>query len=300
MATLYTVLAALQEQISAVTTGLISISPDIAGQPINVMVGIGFPSERTLQNNVRKVPPTAIVTIYDRGLARDTTRWLPQRAGYVSNPVGITATLSAPVIAHGSPAVLTLTGTPNVGDGVGLGGVAIKNEPIGVVATARQDDTAATLAASLAAAVNADPNMSAVLKATAAGDAVTLAVNASQTVPSRLVRLAANVGNGAIEVMEVGRRDRGLQIVVWTRTEDDQNVIGDVIEIAIARMQMDFGLTFPDGTMGRLLFGGDHLLPNATLADTYRRDFLVSVDYPITVPRQLYAVLATIIQQSQF
>jgi hypothetical protein len=294
MATLYSVLGALQAQVSLATTGLISTAIDTFGKPLDVMVGIGMPSERTLQNNVRKSPnPSAVISVWDRGLASDTTRWLPHRLGYLPIPATVQAELSASVLTQAAPVTVTMSGPVGVGDGVGLCTAIIRNEPWGAVVTGAAGDTPESMAARLAAQINADPAVSVAMTATAAGPVVTLAAK----IPGP-IRLACNVGNGASEVMEIGRRSRGLQIVLWTRTENDQNIIGDVIEIMIAKMEADFGLTFPDGSMGRLKFGGDHLLPNATLADTYRRDFLVSVDYPITVPRQLYTVLVAVIQQS--
>ena len=110
----------------------------------------------------------------------------------------------------------------------------------------------------------------------------------------------ANVGNGASRTREIGRRDRHLQVVLWTRTQDDRNTIGNAIDTQIAKLEADFGLTFPDGTLGRVLYAGDQQLDDATLADTYRRDFMVSVDYPITTIDALYAVLAPITRNTTF
>lgn len=296
MPTLYTVLATLQERVSALTTALTSTAADTLGDPINVLVGIGFPSERTLQNNVRKsTTPTALVTVFDRGLATDTTRWSAVRLGLTALPATVHGSLSSPTMAAGAPVLLGLSGTPTAGDAVALVVTASLGLSFAQVAIAAAGDTPGTMAAQLASLINTDPDLSSIVSAAATDGIVTLTplINGP-------IKLACNVGNGAVAMTEIARRNRGLQIAVWTRTEDDRNTVGDVLEVAIAEMEADFGLIFPDGTMGRVHYAGDHLLDDATLADTYRRDFLLMVDYPITTTDQLYAVLAPISRNTTF
>lgn len=296
MATLYTVLAAIQEQLSVATIALLSVSSDTMARPLNIEVGIGWPSERTLQNNVRKAAlPTALITVFDRGLASDSTRWLPHRVGFTATSAGIQAELSSMALTPAMPVLLAFSGAVTPGDAVALVASPVRGTPFAQVAIPAPTDTLPSLAIALAGLINADPDMSGFLTAVATNGMVTLA-----SLIESPVALQCNVGNGAVSLTEIGRRSRGLQIVVWTRTEDDRNTVGDVIETAIACMEADFGLTFPDGTMGRLKYAGDHLLNDATLSDTYRRDFLVSVDYPITVNDQLYAVLAPVSRFIQF
>ena len=183
--------------------------------------------------------------------------------------------------------------TPN--DAVAIVYSHVKGTSGAVVVIASATDAPNTVAANLAAALNNDATASTLVHATAANNVVTLRSQIST--PTTIV---ANVGNGATRTREIGRRDRHLQVILWTRTEDDRNSVGNAIDTQIAKLEANFGLTFPDGTLGRVLYAGDQQFDDATLADTYRRDFMVSVDYPITTIDALYAVLAPITRNTTF
>jgi hypothetical protein len=302
MATLYTALSAIQAAVSAATQGLISYSPDTNGLPLTVEVGLYWPSAKALQNNVRKANggggPTALVTVYDRGIAANSTRFAPYVVAEDLTPATMTAALSAPTLPPGGSATLTIFDPVSVGDAVALVVVPTPFGNCAVIPAAVAGDTAVTMAAKMAALVNANADLATykiatLLRATAAGPVVTLT-----SVCNQLLGLIANVGNGGSRTTEVGRRKRHFQIVVWTRTPDDRILVGDQIEGLIARMEADFGLAFADGTLGRLTFTGDVSHDEATLSDTMRRDFFVCVDYGVTVTDQTYAVLAEINQFS--
>lgn len=296
MPALYTVLSTLETAVIAATAGLTSSAPDSLGQPITVLTGIGWPSQRTLQNNVRKGrQPQVLVTIYDRGMARDTTRWhVIELARTVTNATMTAALSSSTLPAHGT-AMIQIGGPITPKDAVAVLFTQVRGTTNAVVVIGGNTDTPDTMAASLAAALNSDANASAMLSAVATNHVITLT-----SLVAGPITLAANVGNGASRVREIGRRERHLQVVVWTRTEDDRNTIGTAIEAEIATLEANFGLTFPDGTLGRLLYAGDQQFDDATLADTYRRDFMVSVEYPITTTDALYAVLAPIVRNTTF
>lgn len=312
MATLYTVLCALQAQVIAVTQGLTSNSPDTNGLPLTVLVGLYWPSAKALQDNVRPknaagaTGPTSMVTVYDRGLAADSTRWLPTIVGGdVTGPppdptMHMSVTKSENWVQQLATMTLTFAGPVQIGDAVGIVlSQSFGQNAAGVVPIAVLGDTPTTMAAKAAAMLTADPLISQWLTAVAVGPVVTL-TSRLNTSP---VSIAANVGfggsdgTGAVtQLREVGRRKRHFQIVVWSRTPDDRITVGDPIETLIANMSADFGLTFPDGTMGRLTFSGDIMHDEATLSDTMRRDFMVCVDYGINTIDTLYAVLAPIAQ----
>jgi len=302
MATLYTVLCALQAQVSAVTQGLVSTSIDTNGKPLTVQVGLYWPSAKTLQNNVRAADgpnglgPNALITVYDRGLAADSTRWSPQVVGQTLTPATMTVILSEAYVQQLSSMTLSFFDPVTVGDAVGVVLTPSLFNGVAVVAIAVAGDTAATMAAKTAALLNANPAIAAMLTATVSGTVVTLtSLMANAYVPVRV-----NVGNGGTQLTEIGRRKRHFQIVVWTRTPDDRITVGDPIEALIATLEANFGLTFPDGTLGRLTFSGDTQHDEATLSDTMRRDFMVCVDYGINVVDQTYAVLAPIVQNTTF
>jgi hypothetical protein len=302
MATLYTVLCALQAQVSAVTQGLVSNSVDTNGKPLTVQVGLYWPSAKTLQNNVRPLNgpsglgPTSLVTVYDRGLAADSTRWLPQVISQTLTPATMTVTLSERYVQQLSFMTLTFGGPVTIGDAVGIVLTPALFNAVAVVAIAVAGDTPTTMAAKAAALLNANPTIAAMATATVVGPVLTL----TSLQPNAYVPIQANVGNGGTRSIEVGRRKRHFQIVLWARSPDDRITVGDPIESLIAGLEYNFGLTFPDGTMGRLTFSGDTQHDEATLSDTLRRDFMVCVDYGINITDAVYAVLAPIVQNTTF
>lgn len=290
MATLYGMLAAMERSVVAATTGLTSSAPDTAGDPLNVEVGIGWPAEKTLQDNVRAAPnPSALVSIYDRGMGRDVTRWLSREVSRTVTPATVTAQASAPYIGPFATGQITIGGTVTSGDAIAVMLATRIGQASAQVVSPSTTDTPATIATAIAAAIQGDTILNKMVTATAAGAVVTLT-----SITTDLTTFAVNVGNGGTRTSEVGRRNRDVQIVIWTRTEDDRNTVGDAIEATIAQLEADFGLTFSDGSVGRVLYQGDRQFDDSTLADTYRRDFFASVDYPITVTDALYAVLAPI------
>lgn len=320
MATLYTVLCAIAAQVTATTRGLISTSIDTPGLPLTVEVGLYWPSAKSLQNNVRKgnapggIGPSSLITIYDRGIAADSTRWVPTVVGETLIPATMTVVASEGFVQQLASMTLTFAGPVTIGDSVGIVLSPTVFNPLAVVVTAVAGDTAATMAAKTAVALNANPAIAAMMTATVGssgaiglGSVGTFVIGGGDTtvtltslMANAYVPIQANVGNGGTRMTEVGRRKRHFQIVVWTRTPDDRITVGDPIEALIAQLESNFGVTFPDGTMGRLTFSGDVMHDEATLSDVMRRDFMVCVDYGINVSDTLYAVLAPIVQNTTF
>lgn len=316
MATLYVVLCAIQAQVSAVTQGLVSNSPDTFGQPLTVEIGLYWPSAKSLQNNVRPangaggLGPSALVTIMDRGLAADSTRWTATVVGgdLISNPpdptMHMSVTQSEAYVQQLAQMTVTFMGPVQVGDAVGI----VLSNVLGlssaaVVPIAIAGDTAASMAAKAAAMLTADPLISAWMTAAAVGPVLTLTSLLSGPQISIVTRVGfggSGPGGATNRLVEIGRRKRHLQIVVWTRTPDDRITVADPIEAMLAGLEANFGLTFPDGTMGRLLYTGDTLHDEATLSDTLRRDFMVSLDYGITTTDQTWAILAPIAVNTGF
>lgn len=302
MATLYTVLSAIQSQITAVTQGLISNSIDTNGKPLTVEVGLYWPSAKALQSNVRPangpsgLGPTTLVTVFDRGLAKDSTRWVPSITGQTLTPATMTATLSENYVQQLATTTVTFGAVPTVGDAVGLVLAPFLFNAQAIVAIAGATDTASTMATQAATLLMANPVIAGWVFASATGPVLSITSLSS----TQLVSIQANVGNGGSQSYEIARRFRHFQIVVWSRTADDRITVGDPIEVLIANLEANFGLTFPDGTLGRLTFSGDMLRDDATLSDTSRRDFMVCVDYGISTTNLTYAVLAPIVQNTAF
>lgn len=364
MPTLHVVQAALQEAVAAVMTNITAlyISPgkDPVTLPISVMTGIGWPSVQMLQKNVKGA--SAVVSIYDRKMSRNSTRWNPLILSDVVTPAALTSQLSQSTLNPGQSLNLILgtsnqSGLVNAGDAVSLivtnraaeptqvtgkislddgtgnigldgGGAILQDNPSGpyiwtpqtaVVATGVATDTPQTIAQQLAALINAKSDLSSWISVQVMGSQLTITNKSTSGVillddgsgaialddgtgnigldgPLYDLKLQTFVGNGGTRTTEIGRRDRLFQIVIWTPTEEIRQAIGDPIELLIAQMQNDFGITFPDGTMGRVMYQDDYDCEDDTFQDAYRRDFLFSVEYGITTQDALYSVLAPIAQ----
>ena len=292
MASLHSVEAAILAQINAATAGLFYNNIEI-----QVLAAIGWPPEKLLQNNVRGT--TSVISVYDRKLSKNSTRWKPIVLSSTVIPSTLTNALLHSTVAPSGTTTITLGGSVTAGDAVS---VVLTNNSLGftpegleqnqaaqvVIGTASSTPT--TIAAALASVITADPVMSLWVTASATGSVLTLTSKLSR---GTLV-VQSNVGNGGTNTREIGRRERAFQVIVWSPTSDIRSLLVNAIETVIQQLELNFGLTFSDGTGGRLYYQNDFDLEDATLADTYRHDFLFCVDYPITEQDALFSVLAPI------
>ncbi len=296
MASLHQVAAAIQQ---AITDALVGVTPA-------ARVGIGWPPLNELQDVVRG--GQAAIAVYDQKIGRNTTRWLPFSYDPTIVVPTLTTTLSSGMIAVGGGAMIILGGTITPGDAVSavftnVGIVVFDNDGNAVprqvgaeVVIVVAGDTLAIVAAKLAAAVNADPLLSLWVSAVSGGPMVTLTALAGI---GPLI-IASRTGNGGTQLREIGRRERHFQIACWTATEIDRQAISNPIDVMLAQAELDFGFLLPDNSYGRLLYLNDYDIEDGTLVDAYRRDFLCTVDYPVTVVDQLFAILAPeLIQQAE-
>ncbi len=276
-----------------------AVRAQVAGLSFNsksivVQTGIGWPNVQTLQNNVRIGPTySTVISIYDRKMAKPSTRWAPKVLNESEIPVTLVSTLSDTTANPTDMLTITLSGTLTVGNAVSL--VANNRAvPIQVGAVAVITENMATLddvASALADAINADELISPMVSATSSG-AVVMITNLAST---PLV-YSSNVGGTASRTEEVGRVLRQYQIVVWSPTAEVREIVCEPLESWLMGLDADFGMTFSDGTFGRVQYAGDYDIEDATLFDTYRRDFLMSIDYGITRQDVLYSVLAPVVQ----
>ena len=297
MATAQTVATAIQGIINPVVTDLI-----VDNNPVNVVTGIGWPPEKALQNNVKGV--NSIISIYDRKMARNTTRWKPLVLSSANTATALTSTVSHGNVPAGNTATITLGGSVVAGDAVSAvlvnGALLSGSVPNSVIFTnsaaqviiATSGATLASMAFALAAAINTDPLLSLWVHAVATGPVVTL----TSLLALGTLNLQSNVGSGGTNLREIGRRERHYQVVIWSPTSDIRAAITSAVETVLQQTELVNWVQFPDDTSGRLFNQNDYDLEDATLMDTYRHDFLFSVDYPITENDQLYSVLAPIVQ----
>jgi hypothetical protein len=256
--------------------------------------GIAWPALPTLQEVARG--GAAPITVYDRRIGKNVTRWSPQPISTVVTEATLTTEISSEVIPHGGSVVITLGGTITVGDAVSavltsfMSAPPSPNTQAAQVVSGTASDTPSTMASKLAAAINGDPVLSTWVTAVASGPAVTL----TSIVAAGQLGLQSYTGNGGVQTTEIARRLRQFQIVAWTQTEVLRQAVTDPIDVMLAQDDTNFGIVLLDGTPIRVMYEGDYDLEDDTLEDVYRRDFIVSVDYPVTSTDQLYAVLAPV------
>lgn len=294
MATLHQLEKGILDQVTAVTRGVVA-----GNRLLDVQAAIGWPSENKLMDIARRPGGVAAIAVYDRKISKDSTRWMPYTLGTDAPTPGLTRTLSNDIINPSASVELTVGGVPIANDAIAVVleffGADIPQTDAQVVIL-NGSETLPAIASSIAAAINGDDVLSTWVSAVAAGPVVTI----TNTLGAGHLGVAANIGNQAIETREIGRRNRQIQIVIWARTEEERNAVGDRIDQLVAVLSSQFGIQLPDGTWARLLYVNDHSSDDATLNDVLRRDFFVSADYAITSRDVLYAVLAPIPQFAVF
>lgn len=305
MATVHQLLTAMQQQISAVTAGMMTFE-----SPLSVQVGLLWPPVHTLEYVSKMKPPTALVSVYDRKKGHDATRWIPALIAQTVVTPGLTSTPSDQYIPPGSAVQITLGGAVVPGDAVSLvvtsrGSTASLDPSDGtttyvpsraVVYSVSSRDSPTSAAAKLAAAAAADP-LSDWVQVSQLGAVLTVANLQSQT-----VRVQSFTGNGGTNTTEIGRRRRDLQITVWAPSPEIRDQVGAPVETLIAEMevmrgsfgQFTSGLVLADGSFARVYAQNDYLVDDPVLAGIFRWDFVICADYPVTAQDSLYAVLAPI------
>jgi len=262
-----------------------ALSP--SGNPLtSYEAAIGYPSIGRLQNIAKT--GQAAVSIYDRKISKNTTRWNPYIISQTVMPAALTTALSLNRLPPGQTATITLGGSVNVGDAVSALAGFVGGTTNGVVAIGVQNDTLATMAQKLANLINTA--MAGVLTAIFSGPVVTIT-----NVSGIGMAIASYAGNGGSQVREIGRRDQQVQVILWAQTLEQRNVMTAALESAIALSEINFGPTLDDGTVARLSYISDYDLEDDSQEDVYRHDFMISLDYPITTTDVLYAVLAPVL-----
>jgi hypothetical protein len=283
MASQFDVLTSIQ---ALVNTALNGLSPSIPYKS-----GIGYPPVGVLQGIAKGTPAgqPAIVSIYDRKISKNATRWNPYVVSQIVVPATLTTAIAPDHIAPGHTAQITLGGTMTDGDAVSALAIMLGANTGAVVVSGLHTDTPTTMATKLAAAINGDSSMAGMLTATASGPVVTIT-----NVATVALAVGSYAGNGGSQVREIGRRDQQVQIIIWTQTVEQRNAMTAALADAVAESELNFGPSLPDGTVARLSYVSDYDLEDDTLEDVYRHDTMVGMDYPVTVTDALFAVLAPV------
>jgi hypothetical protein len=282
---------ASQFQILGSVLTLVKAALDGLSPAVSYKAAIGYPPVNALQGIAKGTPAgqPALVSIYDRKISRNSTRWSPYVFAQEVVPATLTTAIAPERIAPGATAQITLGGTLTAGDSVSALAIAVGAGTGAVVVTGTEDDTPTTMATALAAAINSNPSLSGLLTATASGPVVTV-TNVAQVA----LAVGSYAGNGGSQQREIGRRDQQVQVILWAQTVEQRNAMVEALAEAIAESELNFGPSLPDGSTARLSYVSDYDLEDDTLEDVYRHDFMVGLDYPVTVTDALFAVLAPV------
>lgn len=238
-------------------------------------LGMDWPNLNTLQAVATgQLPPT--ISIFDRGGIKNTVRnvfltpVLPEDLG----TTGAVLTINSTDLPVAGTVVLTadLTKLPLIYDALffvtGIPGRQKIAEAINTGSTldALLDD--------LVAAINGLPQVSAVRSGT---DTITVT-----NTGAAFLQVKAGVINVGGFTQEIYRQKRELQITLWTQTPHDRERYGTVLENLFANLEVNFGLILADNqSWARLLIEDDMVWKDSQLQDLYRRDFIISLDYPV-------------------
>ncbi len=255
MATEAMVLAALEQAVVAAVYPAGFPGTSVTGTPIPVYPG--WPVEGALRQALAARETN--VSIYTMpSMFRRTTRWQPLPA--------VVAAPDCTLLAANAPGTVTWSGTCAIGQVAGIQADAT-GYSFGVGAA----DTPATVAAALAALIPG---------ATASG--------ATVSVPGAYA-LFGNAVMGATTATITRQQERGFQVSIWAPNPADRDTVADAVDNALSLV--DF-LQFPDGSAGRLLKHGDSSSDSSENEELFRRDLVVTCDFPtvqtVNAPRVLF------------
>ena len=255
-----------------------------AGLPVKVVRG--WPVDAVLTPELKAGIGT--VSVFSRaGLGRSTTRWASTILSRTPAPSTIIISPSRVSLPTMSSAAVTFSKMAASGDAAAL--LVQNNRSLTAVSAALPvGGSSSAMASAVASAIQASLVASSWLSAASAGPVL----NLTSKVSAATLMISGSTGSGGSQLREIGRRSRELQVTVWAPTPAARDAMGPIVEEALSAAEADFGLKLPDGSFGRLLTAGDFDIDQGALSGTYRREFLLAVDYPVTTCDALFSALA--------
>lgn len=221
----------------------------LANCPIRVYAG--WPISQTLDEDLHN--GICHVSVFPRAAERNTTRYPANWVQQMAAAPTLTLTVNGRVVTVGG----TVSTPQNV--------MLLVNRQY-VVYAVQTNDTLTTIAAALAAQVPG---------ATSSGAAITL--------PTTALLTAARVGATATVSQELRRQEKQFQLTTWAKTPELRDLIARSVDLALAQIVF---LSLPDGYSGRLQYVSTFVDDKTQKSDLYRRDLVVSVEYPTTLTAQ--------------
>jgi len=232
------------------------------------------PSERLAMLGNGK-QPAPCVALFDLKFSRNATRW-PAIQGQTVVDSEVTAELSNELLPEGTSQTITVTHAAIVGDCIT---VMFQNQTRALSASATFSATATVdqAASALADAVNNSPDLVSWVNAVAVGPVVTI-----NNIGAYSLSLGVETGNSGQVVTELARIIRPCQIVLWTKTIAERDLISPIIYAKLARMQNRFGFKQNDNTVTRLTLNSDLAGRDDKNPNVYRWIWIVDLEIGIT------------------
>lgn len=238
-------------------------------------IAIDWPPLKALQSVATGQLPT-IISIFDRGGSKNNT------TAIVLNPVfapqlitpGAVLTPSALSLPPGESITLTGSGSPIQGDGfcLTLASGVVQQFQLFAEYTAVPSDTLTTALTAFTTQINLFTD----IVATLSMGVITVTNNTTNTFV-----VWSEVVNQTNVTQEGYRWLRDIQITVWSRTPADRSKYGNILEQLFTQLEVNFGFETSDQSWCRLLVKDDILHKDTQLQDIYRRDWMLSIDYPV-------------------
>ena len=259
-----------------------AIQTAMSNASLSPNIGIDWPSLNTLQGVATNGVP--VISIFDRGGTRNSTTalFLSPAMPLDYGTTGAVLTFSGTVLNVLEPLTLNGSGTPLTNDCLYLVLYPVGQNVI-LEYICQPMDTLTTALGNFVDAINtAAIGLTAVL----VGDVIT--VTADSGFGTQQFR--AGVVNVGGYVQEIYRQNREMQITLWTKTPQDRATYGAVLEVLFATLEVNYGLTLADNDRARVMIVSDNVRKDSQLQDLFRRDFIISLDYPVTISVQAWIV----------
>ena len=284
MSSWHDVFAGLQAQVQSALSGLVPGEQIVIGYPPTVV--LQNTGQLAATNQIFNGNNGPLVMIYDRGAATDVTRWMPRAVAQTPPPApAVTYTVSQTFVPPNGTSTVTFDTGANADDAIGLSIYGRIETMAGVTYSAISAETSAVFASGFATAVNT--TVPSLLSASVSGSQVTLT-----NVSGYAFNMQFASGNLGSELFEVHRTKRKAHIIMLANSPENLDTFGEPLSQALANLEITYGYELADTTWVQVINTGDLCIWNNALHNIFRRDWLLDLEYGVTLPLVEYPVLA--------
>lgn len=263
--------------------------------PANITIGYpatfiaqtsGQPSDlSSLSQTVSQAP---LVFIYDRGMAKDVTRWIPRNVNsYTPVTPTINFSLTGNYLPSNGSVTLEITDSAAANDAIGVS-FSTGSTNVGAVFTAATAVSKDSVATGLADEIN---GLGLSLNAVVDGNSIT--INNPTNTGFTITAATANISTALYEVHRV---KRSTQVIVLANRPETLDTVSEPLVQLFGELEVTYGYDLSDGTYVRLMNAGDIMLWDNVLSNIARRDFMLTLEYGVNLQNVGYEVLASTLQ----